>query len=231
MTGHSTDQIASQLSAEVRGSMTASGLRATLQGLVESACSIFPEIDHAGISVAHRDGGIETVAVTDDLVRELDQLQYDVGEGPCLYAVTDCPVVVVDDVRHEQRWPRFVGPAAELGLRSQIGLRLYSNDETMGGLNLYSTSRDHIAAHTEPMAELFASIAAAVMGRARREHDLAAAVATRQVIGQATGIVMERYSMDERRAFDYLLRVSSLSNLKVRDLAREMVDAMPSRGR
>jgi GAF domain-containing protein len=229
MTDRSTEQMAS-LASGVRSVTPRLGLQSTLHTLLESACTLFPEIDHAGISIAHRDGGIETVAITDDLVRQLDQLQYDLGEGPCLYAVTEDPVVIVEDVRDDQRWPRFVPAAVALGLRSQIGLRLYSNDETMGGLNLYSTSSDTIAPHTEPMAELFAAIAATVMGHARHEHDLAAALASRQVIGQATGIVMERYSMDEHRAFSYLLRVSSLSNVKVRDLAREMVDTARSSG-
>jgi GAF domain-containing protein len=200
-------------------------LQATLQACVDAATAAFPEIDHAGISIAHRDGQIETVAASGPLVGRLDQLQYDAGEGPCLFALTDEPVVTVQYAAHEQRWPRFMPAAIAEGLRSQIGLRLFTEKRLLGGLNLYSTSTDTISAETVRMAELFAAHATLAMGRAQREEHLHSAIASRQLIGQATGIVMERYSMNETRAFDYLLRVSSLSNIKLRTLARELVEA------
>lgn len=201
-------------------------LPTTLQACVDGAAAAFPEIDHAGISLAHRNGDIETVAATDELVGRLDQLQYDLGEGPCLYALTDDPVVTVQYAAHEQRWPKFIPAAIREGLRSQLGLRLFTESQLLGGLNLYSTSTDTISRETIEMAELFAAHATVALGRAQREENLHNAIASRQLIGQATGIVMERYSMNEMRAFDYLLRVSSLSNVKLRTLAREIVDGV-----
>jgi GAF domain-containing protein len=199
-------------------------LDTTLQAIVESAQRSMPGIDHVGISVAHRNGTIETRAATSDLVWQLDDLQYGLDEGPCVHAIEAEPVVKVEHARHEQRWPRYMPSACELGLRSQLGLALYNDATTLGGLNMYSTSSDTIDPEVEDLAELFAAHAAVALGRAQREDQLRTALTSRQLIGQAVGIVMERYGMDETRAFDYLARVSSHSNVKLRDVAQEVVD-------
>ena len=199
-------------------------LDATLQAIVESAQRSMPGIDQVGISIAHRDGTIETRAATGDLVWQLDSLQYGINEGPCVYAIKVEPVVKVEHALHEPRWPRYMPQAVEMGLRAQLGLALYNDAVTLGGLNMYSTSSDTIDPEVENLAELFAAHAAVTLGRAQREDQLRTALTSRQLIGQAVGIVMERYGMDETRAFDYLARVSSHSNVKLRDVAQEVVD-------
>ncbi|WP_036226886.1 GAF and ANTAR domain-containing protein [Marmoricola sp. URHB0036] len=206
-------------------------LDATLQAIVESAQRSMPGIDQVGISIAHRDGTIETRAATGDLVWQLDNLQYGINEGPCVYAIKVEPVVKVEHARHEPRWPRYMPEAVEMGLRAQLGLALYNDASTLGGLNMYSTSSDTIDPEVEELAELFAAHAAVTLGRAQREDQLRTALTSRQLIGQAVGIVMERYGMDETRAFDYLARVSSHSNIKLRDVAQEVVDQTNRRSR
>src|SRR6478735_10562332 len=114
--------------------------------------------------------------------------------------------------------------AVAKGLRSQIGMRLYTERETLGGLNMYSTSSDTIDADVLHMAELFAAHASLALGHARREEQLSTALLTRKVIGQAIGILMERHGLDEDGAFAYLTRVSSHSNVKLRTVAQEIVD-------
>ena len=202
----------------------ASDLEATLHTIAQVALTSLPEIDHVGVSLAHRDGRVETKAYTDDLVLELDRLQYSFNEGPCLHALTTAAVVRVENARHEQRWPKFIPEAVKLGLRAQLGLRLYADHHTLGGLNLYSVSHDTIDDDTVERAELFATHAALALGRARREEQLNTALTTRHVIGQAVGIVMERFSITEPRAFEYLTRVSSTSEKKLRDVAKALVD-------
>jgi GAF domain-containing protein len=200
-------------------------LDATLQTIVESAARSLPGIDHAGVTVAHSTGEMETKASTDQFVLDLDRLQYELREGPCVHAITHEPVVVIEHAHLDQRWPHFIKPAVERGLRSQLGLRLYTEEKTLGGLNLYSTTRDTVDPEVGHMAQLFAAHAAMAFGRALREENLVSALATRQLIGQATGIIMERHGLDESRAFDYLTRVSSHSNVKIREVAQEIVDA------
>ncbi len=198
-------------------------LQGTLDSIVQAARHSVPGVDHAGISVCRRRGTIETKAATDPLVLQLDQLQYELGDGPCLEAIWDEGVVLVEDARAELRWPRFMARAVALGLQSQLGLRLYVEGETLGGLNLYSSEAYSIDAESQHVAELFATHAALALGRVRREDDLNSALESRTVIGQALGIVMERHGVDEALAFQYLASLSQHSNTKLRDVAAELV--------
>ena len=206
-------------------------LTEVLQDLVDMAGRSLPGVDHVGISVTHTGGGIETVAATDDLVLKLDQLQYELNEGPCLTAMRNELVVVVNHADREQRWPRFIERAAALGLRSQMGLRLYANNETVGGLNLYATQCEQIDPEVVHVANLFASQAALVLGKARMEEHLTEAMVTRQRVGVAVGIIMQRYDMDEDRAFQYLARVSQSSNVKLRQIAEQLVSSTNEQNR
>ena len=199
-------------------------LQTTLDTIVETAALSLPGIDHVGITIAGRDGQMETKAGTDPLVWELDELQYRLGEGPCVHAIGVEPVITVEWARSDERWPRFMALAVGKGLRSQIGMRLYTERETLGGLNMYSTSSDTIDPDVTHMAELFAAHASLALGHARREEQLSTALSTRKVIGQAIGILMERYDLDEDGAFAYLTRVSSRTNVKLRLVAQQIVE-------
>jgi GAF domain-containing protein len=197
----------------------------TLAAIVGTARISVPGFDHAGISIITSKGAIETKAATDPIVWELDRLQYDLAEGPCVSAMRGTPVVSVPRARHEQRWPDFMPQALRLGLRSQLAVRLFLDEEgTMGALNLYSTSQEEIDPDAEHVAELFASHAAIALHQAREVEHLNQALESRKVIGQALGIVMERYGLDETRAFSFLLRASSTSNIKLRDIAAQLVE-------
>jgi transcriptional regulator with GAF, ATPase, and Fis domain len=216
--------IADAISRVARAVNAPNDLQCQLDTIVAVARDSMPEIDHAGLSVAHRDGTVETRAATGDLVHQLDQLQYALGEGPCLHAIEAEPVVVVEQAWKETRWPRFMTRARELGLRSQMGLRLYVDEQTRGGLNLYSTSSDTIDPETTHLADLFASHAALAMGRVRTAENLNAALASRTTIGIALGSLMERYDMDQDRAFAYLTRIASSSETKLREVAAHLVE-------
>lgn len=199
-------------------------MASTLRSIAFVAAHQMPEFEHVSVSIAHGNGHVETVAATDDLVRRLDQLQYELGEGPCLHSLHTAEVTAVEDFRRDQRWPRFVPEATKLGVRSQLAVRLFADEQTIGGLNMYSTVSDTISEETRHMADLFATHAAIALGRARREDQISTALESRAVIGQAIGIVMERYTLDANRAFAFLRRVSSTSNLKLRDVAEQLVD-------
>ena len=220
----SLDEVARDLGA-------APDVDAVLQRIVQAARASLEGVDEVGLSVTHRDGSLETKVWTGELVTDLDALQDELGEGPCLDSVDPRvpeDLVRVDDARHEQRWPRYIPKALDHGLRAQLGLRLYTEDRTVGGLNVYSTSVDVISKETELMAELFATHAALALGRVRKESQLTAAMSSRELIGQATGIVMQRYQLDAQRAFDYLLRLSQDGNVKLRDLAAGLVGEFAS---
>ena len=218
--------VAAALTEAAKSINSPRSLSETLDAIVRAARQTVPGFAHVGISTMHKDGRIETQAATDDLVWELDGLQYGLDSGPCVSSMRgDGSVVVAAKIRHDQRWPDYVAEAVKLGLRSQLALRLHNDRETLGGLNLYSTESDDVPEDAVHVAGLFATHAAIALGRSRYEHQLNDAISTRKVIGQAIGIVMERYGISEDRAFHFLARASSTSNAKLRDVAQELVDA------
>jgi GAF domain-containing protein len=194
-----------------------------LDAVVVATRASLPDFSHVSISMKGRDGVFETAAGTDQLAWELDSVQYDLGEGPCVEAVEHEPVVVVEHLRHEQRWPGYVADAAARGVRSQVAVRLFSDRKHVAGLNLYSTEHDEVDQLAAETARLFATHAAIILGHAQHEDQLNEALVSRKVIGQAIGILMERYRIDADRAFQFLVRASSSSNIKLRDVADEIV--------
>jgi GAF domain-containing protein len=206
-------------------------LEATLQTIAEVARRSVPGFDNVGISTVDRRGNVRTRAAAGDLVAELDALQYELGEGPCVDTLRQAELVVAPHLRHDQRWPRYVPGAVALGVRSQLAVKLYLDEEgTLGGINFYSTLSEEVDPDAEGQAELFATHAAIALGNARERQNLNEALVSRAVIGQAIGIVMERYDMNEDRAFAFLLRASSHSNTKLRDVAQALVEGRRGQG-
>ena len=196
-----------------------------MQTIAEVAQNSIPGFDHVGISTLEAKGKVETRAFVGDLVLPLDAIQYDLEEGPCVETLRGAELVVAPTLRHDQRWPRYVPRAAELGVRSQVAVQLRTADGgILGGLNMYSTTSDEVSQEARALALLFATHSAIALGHAVEREHLNEGLRTRKVIGQAIGILMERYDMDEDRAFAYLVRASSHANIKLRAIAQELVD-------
>jgi GAF domain-containing protein len=219
--------LAASLVAAARSMSSKDTLEETLSAIAQTARISVPDIDHVGISTIDRKGRIITRAATDSVVRELDDLQYGLQEGPCVDVLHEHRVVAEPRIRHEQRWPRYVPEAVRrTGLKSQLAVQLSLDGEgTLGGLNLYSTTHEDLDPEATSIAELFAAQAAIALGRVIKITTLNEALQSRKVIGQAVGILMERYEMNEERAFAFLVRASSNGNIKLRDVAQELVDS------
>ena len=184
-----------------------------------------PGYDQVGISTVDRKGRAHTRATAGDLVHTLDAVKYDVDEGPCVNTLRGADVVVAPHLGEDGRWPHYTPTAVKNGVKAQLAIKLYLDEEgTMGGINLYSTTSSTVDPEAEPIAELFATHAALALGNAREKETLNEALQTRQVIGTAIGIVMERYQFSAERAYECLLRASSVGNLKLRDVAQELVN-------
>ncbi|UDY25187.1 GAF and ANTAR domain-containing protein [Nocardioides sp. Kera G14] len=222
-------ELASSLAAAAEAINAAETLSDTLEAIARATRISVPGFDHVGISIRHRDGRIETMAGTSELVWDLDNVQYRLDEGPCVDAIRAAPVVAVPHLRHDQRWPRYVPEAVQRGLRAQLAVQLFSDDERLGGLNLYSTVSEEIDDDAVHAAQLFATHAAIALGRAQHEENLNQALTSRKVIGQAIGILMERYGIDEDRAFQFMVRASSAGNIKLRDVAEDLVSGANGR--
>ena len=220
----SSDRIAAAITEAAKLMHAPSTLEETLDAIVQATLQTVPGFNHVGISLTHRSGKIETMSGTDQLVWDLDDIQYGLSEGPCYDSIRGGGVTVVEHARHDQRWPRYMPQAAKRGLKAQLAVGLYRDQETVGGLNLYSTESDTIEADAVHIAELFASHAALALGKSRQESQLGQALATRKVIGQAIGIVMERYQIGEDRALGFLIRASQTGNIKLKTVAEELVE-------
>ena len=129
----------------------------------------------------------------------------------------------MSSLRHEQRWPRYVPQAWDAGVRSQLAVKLYLDKGTLGGISFYSTTSDEVSHEAQAMARLFATHAAIALGHAQEREALTEGLQTRKTIGEALGILMERYEMDEDRAFAFLVRASSHTNIKLRAVAQQLV--------
>jgi GAF domain-containing protein len=219
-----SSDLAAHLADAARTMTQPRSLDETLQTIVAAAVRSVPGFDAVGIAVIGRRGMPHTRASTSDLVNRLDDVQYGLGEGPCAEAIKGADMVIAPHLRHEQRWPRYVPQAVQEGLRSQLAVRLHAGEGTVGGLNLYSTVADEVEPEAESLAALFATHAAIALGHAQERDNLNRALQSRTTVGQAIGIVMERYRMDEDRAFGFLVRTSTTSNLKLRDIAQAIVD-------
>lgn len=194
----------------------------SLKRIVVAATQTVPGADYASITVRHPDNRLETVAYTSPLALYADELQYELREGPCYDAVTVDTTTYSPDLAKSSEWPTFGPKVAEEGLRSQMGVRLSNEDGKVTGLNLYSTRLEAFV-DAEPLIRLFASHARVVMGFATELQTLKGAVGTRETIGTAIGIVMERYGLTKERSFAFLIRISQNTNTKLRDVASDIV--------
>ncbi len=196
----------------------------TLRILTQGAVDHLEGVYAASITVATDDGPLQTLAPTDPVAGRLDELQYQLREGPCYQSATGDLSVVADDVAHDPRWPAYGPSAARLGVRAQVALCIGRLKNERMALNLYSREVGPFSTN-QRLVELFVSHAALVTGHLRLEAQLTQALSSRKVIGQAIGLTMATYALDEQRAFDYLVRESQRRNLKLREICAELVEA------
>lgn len=178
--------------------------------------------DHAGVSLIERRKVI-TVGASDEVPAMVDAIQYEVDEGPCLDAIRRHEVFIVESLSVETRWPRFSARAArETGVESMLALRLFVEADTMGALNLYSRKPDAFTADAQAMATVLAAHAAVALNAAQRESEFHEALGSRDMIGQAKGMLMAREGISADEAFDALRRASQRLNMKLRDVAERV---------
>ncbi len=197
---------------------------ATLRAVTTAAVATVPHASECSISYVTGRREVESRASTGDLSREVDALQGRLGEGPCLDAVWEEEVVRVDDVAAEQRWPRFAREAAALGAGSMMCSQLFVSGDQLGALNLYSRDPGVFDDEAQEIGMMLAAHAAVAIAGAEHEQNLRRAVDRRDLIGQAEGILMERYEITADQAFGVLARVSQQTDRRLADIARELDD-------
>ncbi|MFE1460049.1 GAF and ANTAR domain-containing protein [Streptomyces nigra] len=218
---------ARQMASMARDLLAQESVDATLGRITHAATELVEGCDAAGILVLRGDA-VRTLAATDDLVVVSDRVQGELREGPCFDAArsrTGERVYRIPDFTADAgRWPRYAPRAQELGVGSMMGFLLYTEDEDLGALNLYSRRPGAFTEMSELAGWLLASHAAIAFSSARTHAQMEEAVATRHVIGEAMGILMGRHGLDETQAFDVLRRYSQENNVKLREVARQICE-------
>ena len=196
---------------------------AMLDEIVAAAVQLVPGVEDASVSLVVDRRQVTSRHRTGDLPERVDAIQTDTGEGPCLDAAYEQETVRVPDLRHEQRWPHFARQAVAAGAGSMLSFQLYVHGDTLGVLNLYSHHADAFDDESEQVGLLFARQAAEAFADAEEPEHLHRVVAGRDLIGQAKGMLMERYGVDDGGAFRVLARVSQASDQTLRAVAEELV--------
>ncbi|GAA1758696.1 GAF and ANTAR domain-containing protein [Streptomonospora arabica] len=198
-------------------------VQSTLEEITALAVSEVDGCEFAGVSVVEKRKNISTYGATDPVVEQVDAIQYRTGEGPCIEAIWVREVFAVESVAEETRWPKFTAEAAPLGVESMCSFQLFTHDDILGGLNLYSSQPRVFGVDAYEIGQILAAHAAVALANVQTQHNLQRAIRTRQRIGEATGILVERYKVTDRQAFSLLAKASQNLNVKLSVLADELV--------
>ena len=184
--------------------------------------------DAVSISVLGPGGTMQPVASSDEAAAAADRLQFGVGAGPCLDAVHPEPdgartgqMVIAGDLATEHRWPGWSAAVTALGIRGAVALRLFT-DHTVGSICLYASHSWALDRTALEDAQVVAALASAVLAQVCTERDLRRAVRSRGLIGQAQGMLMQRYGLTAESAFAVLRRYSQQQNRKLVVVAEQL---------
>lgn len=212
--------------------LAADTVGAVLQRVVQATREITPGCELASITMRRPDGGFTTPVYTDELAERIDRIQYSADEGPCLEATRadGLGIALCADLAHDTRqWPAFSPAAARMGVGSLLGVGLFPRGDPprMGALNIYATRAHGLDSVDRDIALLLAAHASVALARTMEVQaaqlevaQLTSALQSRDVIGQAKGILMERRGVDAGEAFDILRRASQDLNVKLSEIAR-----------
>jgi GAF domain-containing protein len=195
-----------------------------------AACEV-PRARYASVTLTTSRLTVETMASTHRYPALLAVIQQRHHEGPCLNAALCQRTVRIDDLATDERWPRFRRDALEVTpIRSILSFPLFNSCRTTGALNVYADDADVFDEEAEEIGYVLAAHAAMVWDNARREDQFQSALASRDVIGQAKGILMARFDIDAADAFEMLKRLSQETNVKLVDVARRVAEMRTAKG-
>jgi GAF domain-containing protein len=196
----------------------------TITDILARSVKLVDDADSGCVTTLRR-GVRSVVACTDPVADELCRLQYESGEGPIDDELWHADTVVSADLETETRWPSFAAVAVDSGIRSLAAFRLYTGQGDLGALVLYSRTAYAFGTDAVIVGQAIAAHAAIAMLAAGEREQYETALASRDIIGQAKGMLMERYDLDAVAAFDLLTALSQSENIPLRRIAQSLVDA------
>ncbi len=218
-------QLAQKLQAIQTG--RAEDLPAALTELTSAAASAIPGAAYAGITlVSTIDGGVATPAASHKYAALLDEVQQKHHEGPCLHAAQRGEAVLVNDIAADDRWPSYRQEAlTSTPVRSVLSLPMFADARRLGALNAFAENPDAFDDTSRNVGTVYAALGALAWGSVVLQRQMAAAVQSRDIIGQAKGMLMERYKIDAQQAFNMLRKLSQNGNVPLRTVASQLVAA------
>jgi hypothetical protein len=221
---HTSDDLAHALADFARDVQRQPEPAAVLRVIVTGALRTVPGAQEGSISLVTGRRRVQAQAASSELPLEVDALQEEVGQGPCLETAFEQHTVLASDLAADARWPAFSERAVRLGARSMLSFQLFVEGDNLGALNLYSREPGSFGERSVAVGELFAAHAAVAYSAAQRESALERALASRELVGQAQGILMERERLTAEQAIDRLTQASQSRNIKLSALARCLVE-------
>jgi GAF domain-containing protein len=224
MTVPSTHELAQRMAELARSVAAPRDIDDVLKGVTSTVIELLPGADTSGVLLVSKGGTFESLSGTSELIYEVDRLQEKHNEGPCVEAATNELIVRTDDFENETRWPAYSREVCTLGVRSGISFKLYTGDRTAGALNVFSRKPHSFDTDAEVIGSILAAHAAAAILASRETEQLNTALLSRDLIGQAKGILMERFHLDAIGAFDMLRKLSQQMNVRLAKVAQRVVD-------
>jgi ANTAR domain/GAF domain len=198
------------------------------ESLCRSAVELVDGCDHASLML-RKNGRAVTVAASDEVARQVDQMEQQFNEGPCLDAMDDhepdqhmCP-----DLTTGSRWPKLATRIlAETEVKGMAGFRIRQEGQKVGALNIFSDTPGALTEHSLEQAIMltaFASVALAALERGEEASTLRRGLESNREIGKAIGLLMAMHDIDDDQAFQMLAKVSQEMNVKVAEVASRVI--------
>jgi GAF domain-containing protein len=215
------DALARCLAEAARSLQKQTSPQQVMNGVVHLASAMVPGAYEATITMVRKDRHCYSAAATSALASDFDVLQDETGEGPCLDAIWQQETIRVNDLASDPRWPVLGPRAAERGVGSMLCLQLFVHRDTLGALDLLAHAKSAFTDESEHVGLLLASHAAIAAADAQHLENVTSALVNRDLIGQAKGILMERFKITSDQAFAVLAKVSQDTNRKLSAVAED----------
>ncbi|MFI6762668.1 GAF and ANTAR domain-containing protein [Micromonospora sp. NPDC050417] len=218
------ERLVTHLTAMARQLLTRPDPQFAMETILRVAPLLVTGCEESSITILNRRRPT-TVAASIETARRADELQYELGEGPCLTTSAGRDEVLCNDLSRDHRWLSWGPPAVrEFGILSVLSVRLFTDRHTLGSLNLYATCRHAYDTGARQSALVLATHATVALVRTKEHRDMQIGLERRAVVGQACGLLMERYQLSAAAAFNLLLRVSQNTNTKLHVVAMQLIE-------
>lgn len=219
------DSIRKAMADLVSGHSKDTALERSLATVTAGAVELVDGVDFADVMVIKEDQ-MRSVTPTAPLLLELDSAQVNLRQGPCLEAAIGGAMIRCTDLRTDVRWPKYAAVAVGAGVHSMLSFQLMTADNGIGALNMFGLDPRDVDPAAEAIGAMLATMATVALMVADSQEQFVVALSSRDLIGQAKGMLMNHFKIDAVRAFEMLKELSQSSNIPVRIIAQQIVDTL-----